>query len=162
MARVSPEVAAYWQLYCDSLAQTGKSIPTHYSAWGFGDSPAMADELGALVVAGVKTATASLEWVFALETDADDEVMPQVGDFNLILNGKGEPLCIYETVEVQVKPYDAVDAAFAFDEGEGDRSLTYWREEHWRFFTRECERIGRTPSTQMPVVCERFRVVFVK
>lgn len=81
---------------------------------------------------------------------------------SVILNGAGEPLCVIETIEIRVKPFDDVDAAFAYDEGEGDRSLEYWREAHTSFFTRECTRLGRSMSITMPVVCERFRVVFLK
>ncbi|MEZ4666838.1 MAG: ASCH domain-containing protein [Anaerolineae bacterium] len=149
-------VQAFWRRYCDSLVSAGKPVPEGYTAWGFGDSPTMADELGALVIAGTKTATASLGWVY----ESGYEVMPQVGDLSVILNGAGEPLCVIETIEIRVKPFDEVDTAFAYDEGEGDRSLAYWREAHSSFFARECTRLARTMSSQMPVVCERFRVVF--
>jgi uncharacterized protein YhfF len=53
-----------------------------------------------------------------------------------------------------------VDAEFAAAEGEGDRSLAFWREAHWSYFGRVCEKLGRERSRRMPVVCERFRVVF--
>ncbi len=53
-----------------------------------------------------------------------------------------------------------VDAAFAFDEGEGDRSLDYWRGAHERFFTRTLPDIGKTFNETMPVVCERFEKVY--
>jgi uncharacterized protein YhfF len=35
-----------------------------------------------------------------------------------------------ETVEVARRPFGDVDADFAYEEGEGDRSLSYWREAH--------------------------------
>ena len=53
-----------------------------------------------------------------------------------------------------------VDARFAYEEGEGDRSLEYWQEAHWRFFSRTLPNVGREPTTDMPLVCERFRVVY--
>jgi uncharacterized protein YhfF len=59
-----------------------------------------------------------------------------------------------------VLPLDAVDAAFAADEGEGDGSLAFWRRVHDAYFARECRRIGREPALDMPVVCERFAVLF--
>ncbi|HEY6135555.1 MAG TPA: ASCH domain-containing protein [Rubrivivax sp.] len=49
---------------------------------------------------------------------------------------------------------------FAATEGEGDGSLRYWRRAHEAYFARECERIGRVPESHMPVVCERFDVVY--
>ena len=78
----------------------------------------------------------------------------------IVLDGKGDPLCIVETVEVTVRRYDEVDADFARDEGEGDLSLTYWRDAHKRFFTRTLARIGREFSEEMPLVCERFRIIY--
>jgi uncharacterized protein YhfF len=56
--------------------------------------------------------------------------------------------------------YDEVDAKFAYEEGEGDRSLEYWRDAHWRFFSRTLPTIGKEPSVDMPLVCERFRVIY--
>ena len=47
--------------------------------------------------------------------------MPQAGDLNIILDGSGAPLCLIETVSVESKPFNTVDAQFAYDEGEGNR-----------------------------------------
>ncbi|WP_238136670.1 ASCH domain-containing protein [Variovorax sp. JS1663] len=66
----------------------------------------------------------------------------------------------FEAFHFEVVPFEQVTAEFAATEGEGDSSLAWWREAHWRYFGRECARIGRTPSQHMPVVCERFRVAF--
>lgn len=147
----------FWQSYLDSLPDDdparSRSMPP---AWGFGDGPEMAEELGELVVRGIKTATCSSLW----EMDQDGEPIPQAGDLSIILNGRGNPICIIETTEVEVKPFDAVDAGFAYDEGEGDRSLATWRAVHWRFFSRTLKADGRAPDPAMPVVCERFRVVW--
>ena len=48
----------------------------------------------------------------------------------------------------------------AATEGEGDGSLRYWREVHWAYFGRVCKRIRRVPSPRMPIVCERFEVIY--
>jgi uncharacterized protein YhfF len=125
-------------------------------AWGFGDGPEMAGDLGRLVYEGTKTATCSSLW----EMEHDGEPVPRPGDLSIILDGLDNPLCIIETTEVEVKPFDAVDNAFAYDEGEGDRSLAHWRAVHWRFFSRSLQAIGRAPEETMPLVCERFRVVW--
>jgi len=61
---------------------------------------------------------------------------------------------------VEIVPFDNVSDSFAATEGEGDKTLRYWREAHWRFFSRECQRIGREPNLHMPVVCEEFKVVY--
>jgi uncharacterized protein YhfF len=128
----------------------------HYIAEGWGDSPRLADELGTLIVNGVKTATCSALW----EYEAEGSSLPEVGLKTIVLDGDGDPLCIVETTEVEVRPYDEVDARFAYEEGEGDRSLEFWRDAHWRFFSRTLPTIGRVPTADMPLVCERFRVIY--
>ena len=149
-------VESYWRSYLESLPADSPVRDEQYVAEGWGDSPEMADELGALIADGIKTATCSALW----EYEAEDEPLPQVGLKSIVLDGKGDPLCIVETTEVEVRPYEEVDAGFAYEEGEGDRSLEYWREAHWRFFSRTLPNIGKEPTTDMPLVCERFRVVY--
>src|SRR5215207_7886095 len=94
------------------------------------------------------------------EYEAEGEPLPETGLKTIVLDGDGDPMCIIETTEVEVRPYGEVDARFAYEEGEGDRSLEYWREAHWRFFSRTLPNIGKEPATDMPLVCERFRVIY--
>ena len=151
------EVEAFWQSYLRSLPEDQRrNIHPIPEAWGFGDGREMADELGMLVYEGIKTATCSLLW----EYEAEGETPPQVGDLSIILDGSDDPICMIETTEVEIKPYDQVDARFAYDEGEGDRSLSYWRKAHWRFFSWTCKQFDLQPRPDMPLVCERFRVLF--
>lgn len=152
---MTERVEAFWRAYLETLPEgspVGREAP---EAWSFGDGPEMAGELGALVASGRKTATCGALW----EYEAEGEPVTEVGEKSVILDGGGEPLCVIETTEVEVRRFDEVDGAFARDEGEGDRSLRYWREAHREFFGRTLPRIGRQFSEDMPLVCERFRVV---
>ncbi|WP_175953970.1 ASCH domain-containing protein [Schaalia sp. Marseille-Q2122] len=99
-------------------------------AWAFGATPEMADELLVLVLAGIKTGTASSLWDY----QAEGEALPHVGQLNIILDGVGVPCAIVETTAVDIVPFNEVSAEHAFAEGEGDRSLEYWRMEHERFW----------------------------
>ena len=149
-------ISAYWQAFLATLAEDAPERKATYTAEPFGDNPALADELGALVVEGKKTATCSALW----EWEAEGNPVTQVGSFWIVLDGRGEPLCIVEAVEVAFRRYDEVDATFAYAEGEGDRSLQYWRDAHRRFFTRTLAAINKEFAADMPLVCERFRVVY--
>lgn len=122
-------------------------------AW-FGDTRDQVDQLAELVRCGEKRATAGLLWRWRSRGG-----VPSVGDRQVILDWRGRPRAVIEMTEVDVVPFDEVDPDFAREEGEGDLSLDYWREVHWDFFVRECERLGREPSPDMPVVCMRFRLV---
>ncbi len=143
-----------WLAYLSALPEDAQ--PKTYMTWHFSATQQGANELGAQACAGTKTATASLLW----EYEADDEELPEPGDHSIITDWDGRPLCIIETTAVEIVPFNQVDAAHAAAEGDEDPSLPRWREVHWRAFSRTCERIGREPAEDMPVVCERFRRVF--
>lgn len=127
-----------------------------YEAFHFDDNEPSTNALGQLVLEGKKRATAGLFW----SNEVHHKPIPKVGDLSVVTNWQQEPLCIIETTYVEIVPYQDVSEAFAAVEGEGDGSLRYWREVHWLYFSRECERLGREPSLHMPVVCEQFRVVY--
>ena len=146
---------ALWNAYCASLPEHQlPAVPENVFA--FGDSPEMANELGALVARGIKTATTSALWAYA-----EGELIPQVGSFSVVLDGHEQPLCIIKTIEVEAKRFSEVDERFAYDEGEGDRSLAYWCDEHVRFFSRTLPAVGETFSNDMTVIYERFRVAYL-
>jgi uncharacterized protein YhfF len=117
-------------------------------SFGFGDSPGLMDELLELALAGKKTANC---WA-ASEGDKG----AAVGKRWIAMDGQGRLRAVLETTELARRRFDEVDAAFAYDEGEDDRTLTAWREAHTAYFT------GRGEfSPDMALYCERFRLVEV-
>jgi uncharacterized protein YhfF len=149
-------IHAYWQTFLSTLPSDSLYQSKAYLAEGWGDGPDMADELGGLIADGIKTGTCSAVW----EWEAEGNPIPKEGIITVVLDGRGEPLCIVETVEVNVCKYNEVDADFARSEGEGDLSLEYWREAHRKFFSRTLPKIGKEFSEEMPLVCERFRMIY--
>lgn len=124
-------------------------------AWSFGASSELADALLDLVLAGEKTATASAVWDY----EAEGEDLPAVGALSIIADGSGVPRALIVTTSVRVVPFDRVDAEHARLEGEGDRSLEYWRRTHEWFFTEHSVH-GRGFATDMPVILERFALLY--
>ena len=122
----------------------------------FGDSPELADELIAFVTDGPKRATAGLVAAYAADGD------PLAADRShwVACDGSGAPRVVLRTRELRVGPLSSVDAQFAWDEGEYDRSLESWLDGHRRFFQRECQRIGIRFSDDLEVVFERFSIVW--
>lgn len=147
-----PSLEDFWSTCRNAVPGLPAEVP---EAWAFGATPAHADGLLALVLDGVKTATASALWDY----EASGDAVPAVGELSIILDGAGEPRAVLETTAIDVRPFDLVDAAHAFAEGEGDRSLAYWREAHERFWRQHSEN-ARGYEPDMPVICERFRVLF--
>ena len=149
-------VKTYWEQFLASLPPHSPYREKTYVAEGWGDGPAMANELGTLIAQGNKTATCAAVW----EWEAEGNPIPQAGLITIVLDGRGEPLCIIEAVEISIRKYNEVDAEFAREEGEGDLSLNYWREVHRSFFSRLLPKIGKEFSEDMPLVCERFKVIY--
>lgn len=124
-------------------------------AWAFGATPAHADELLALVLDGTKTGTASALW----DMEAEGESAPEVGEASIILDARDVPRAVIITTAVEIVPFSEVSAEHAHSEGEGERTLVAWREIHEHFWRRYGQS-SRGFSHDMPIVCERFRVVF--
>lgn len=145
----------YWQSYIAEFPNISSGSES-YEAHQFGDSSALADKLGDLILKGVKTATCSALW----EWEAEGSDLPKVGAKTIVLDGNEKPLCIIETTEIAIRAFSEVDAQFAYEEGEDDRSLESWRKEHWEYFSRVLPHIGKQPSPEMLLVCERFHIVY--
>jgi uncharacterized protein YhfF len=86
--------------------------------------------------------------------------LPRAGDVSIVTLADGVPVVIIELVEVRHVPFQAVDAAFAADEGEGDGSLEWWQAAHQRYFGRVCARLGGEFDQTTAVICQRFRLVW--
>jgi len=152
--RSPPTVAAVLA----ALAARGVEVPPGRIVLDtYGDSPALSRELVGLIRAGRKRAGTSLLWAH----EHEGEPLPEVGDVGVVLDYDGEPAAVTRVVRAWVVPFEAVDADYAALEGEGDGSLASWRAAHWEVFSRECVRIGCTPTQAMPVVCCVFEVVSV-
>ena len=149
-------IKSYWQKFLSTLPADSPYHAKTYFEGGYGDTPELMNKLIQLVLEGKKTATCGSLW----EWEAEGEPLPKVGDVWVELDGSQNPVCITETVEVTIRNYNEVDANFAYDEGEGDQSLNYWYKAHRNFFSRTLPKIGKEFSVEMPLVCERFKVIY--
>jgi uncharacterized protein YhfF len=123
-------------------------------SWSFGDNPALADQLLALVLDGRKSATSTA--LAELEEASLD--VPRVGELSIVTDSVGEPKALLRTTQVDVVPFYQVSAEHAAAEGEDDLSLDSWRTEHERYWRRVLgdERF----STSIDVVAERFELIY--
>ena len=109
-----------------------------------------------LVLQGIKTATCSVYDLYLIY----NEKIPQEGDYSIILNSNKEAVCIIRTLKVYVTEFSRVSEEHAFKEGEGDRSLEYWRKVHSNFVTNELASVNKLFDEHSKVVCEEFEVVY--
>ncbi len=149
------DALALWRAYAASRPQP---VPPEEDpvADQFGDSAAMADDLLGLVLAGTKRATVGLVSDFAHK----DEPLPRIGGHWVACDGAGVPRCVLRSTDLRLGPLASVDDAFAWDEGEGDRTRDTWLAGHLAFFTRSQAARGETWSDDLEVVFERFEVVW--
>ena len=149
-----PAAESMWADYL--AAHPGLGGPEQPPSERFGDSVALADELLGLVMHGPKRATAGAvaDYQFA------GELLPRIGDHWIVHDGAGVPRVVLRSVELRLGPLDSVDDAFAWDEGEDDRTRDSWLDGHTRYFRRTLGRIGVEFHSRIDVVFERFRVVW--
>lgn len=149
--------AELWSVFLGSGSDAaGEAAGSTYTSWQFGYGVEQGDRLLAYVLSGSKRATTGALWTY----EHEGETVPTAGDFSVVTDGSGVARCVIRTTSVEIVPFDSVGEQFAFEEGEGDRSLEYWRRTHWDYFVRELASMGQTAQPDMPVVCERFDVVF--
>ncbi|MGH2317977.1 ASCH domain-containing protein [Planococcus sp. SE5232] len=142
------QVINYWNEYRSSHNQ---KLPIEVDAFQFG---ADADQLAELVIAGKKTATCSAHVLYELE----GEVVPQAGQYSIVLNSKKMPVAIIRVTSVSLIPMNEVPEEFALAEGEGD--YDYWWTVHQQFFSQELKAYGLSYSEDLLLVCERFELVY--
>lgn len=150
-SRINMNASELWQEY----QQKGHMDLSHerYDAWQFGAAP---DKLLALVLEGTKCATASLYEGYEFE----DEPVPNNMTYSVILDSQNNAQCIIKNSQVIIQPFKEFDEKFAYIEGEGDRSLEYWRRVHIEFFKEEASRYGTEFTEDSLVVGEIFEVVY--
>ncbi len=137
-----------------------KMNPTYegvsYDTFSFGNTDEMADELEELVKNGEKTATSSGYCFYEME----GEELPKAGKLSIVLNAKDEAECVILMNKVYVIPFNEVSGEHAYKEGEGDRSLAYWRERHQNFFTEVLAPYEVEFDEHMLIVCEEFETIW--
>lgn len=164
-AELAGEVLDFWAATRQYAGMAKASIVVGHTvsetvppqAWSFGDEPELAERLLAAVLAGDKTATSSALWDY----DDEDAPLPVAGELSILLDGDRHPQALIRTTSVETTTFEEVDEDFARAEGEDDRTLESWRTGHESFFRRTLGE-GREFALDMPVVCERFELLYPK
>ena len=117
------------------------------------------DRIVAAIRARGKTATSALEQEYTVAGDP----LPVVGERGMVIDSRGEPVCVIETTAIEVVALRDVPLAHALAEGEGYASVAQWRAGHVRFWTSDAMReelgAGFAVDDDTRVVLERFAVV---
>lgn len=145
------------QLWASYRAKHPDLPTTPPPSFHFCDNQSDADTCAQLVREGTKRATASA----LAELELDSTPIPQKGDFAIVTNWAGEAVAIIQTTSVDLRPFKDVDEAFAAEEGEGDKSLAWWRQAHAAYYRRALAGSETTFTHDLVIACERFDVVAI-
>ena len=148
-------INGFWQEF---LASTNRDSKTKFNdCFHFDLTEEWANKLLALVLSGVKRATSSS----LLSYELSGENLPQVGNYNIIIDWAGTPHCVIETTAVTILPFNEMTFDIYKREGE-DTTLKTWQTGHRHFFIEDGKALGYAFSETMSVVFEDFEVVYTK
>lgn len=146
------EIEAFW---LDFQRACGVQVEG-FSATAYGHTRAVADELAALIRDGTKRAHATLERDFEVEGDA----LPRPGEHIVVLDGRGTPQAIVRLTHVERRHFNEVDDEFAFECGEGDRTLAWWLTAYRQEFAERAEAQGFQVGERAVLILEHFELVW--
>ncbi len=149
-------VKALWNSFLEmNPNNTTKEVPISFY---FCDNKEDANECAELVVKGIKRATATSLWWF----EKNNEQLPKIGDQYIVTDWSGNAKAIIETTKIEQIPFNKITAKFAKIEGEGDKSLEYWKRVHKDYYTREMQPFNEEFDENMIIVCEQFKTIYLK
>lgn len=146
-------ITTYWLAFVEQYPEY-----SHFNqpeSFYFGDSKLVADECAWLVENKIKRATSPSLWWFK----KNRVELPQIDNLGIVTNWAGEPKAIIKTTRIEITKFKDISPAYAEVEGEGDKSLRYWREEHWKYYQNEMEPYGESPNEDLEIVCEYFETI---
>jgi uncharacterized protein YhfF/ribosomal protein S18 acetylase RimI-like enzyme len=145
-------IEEYWNKF---IKNNPEYKNTKYEIWSFGYGDYQANKLLGYVKQGIKTGTSS-----AYEMYDETEKKPEKNVLSIVTYGNGFPGCIIKTTEIRNKAFNEISEEEAKSEGEGNLTLEYWREVHEKFFREEYDEKGMIFSYNIPVIYEKFELIF--
>jgi len=150
------EYQAFWESFLATLSEPELANAKFYEAFAIGIDKESADHGASLILSGEKTTTSMLLW----DAELNLQPMYEVGSLHIVKDGSDKPVAVVETTELEVVPFNKVDEQFAYDYGEWDRTLAGWRKACWGYYSQQCKDLNKEASETMPLVCERFKVIY--
>lgn len=143
-----------WKDFNETTNTNGASYQTRW--FGEQSKPAEVQALTDAILSGAKTATTT-----PLDSYTAEQVaIPQVGDYNVLLNGDMKAVAVLKTVVSELVPFYRISGEHAYHEGDGDGTIGDWRKRKTEEFTPALEEHGASLTPDTPMVSEVFEIVF--
>ncbi|WP_261817845.1 ASCH domain-containing protein [Vibrio gallicus] len=115
-----------------------------------------ANECAKLINNHQKRASCSLKSGY----DIEGVPLPKAGDLTVVLDWQQNPVCIIQIERVETCAFKDVGQEFATLEGEGDKTLEWWKKAHQKFFDDYAQQLGITFTPDSILVLEYFNKIF--
>lgn len=119
--------------------------------WHFHNNQKDCDYLFNLVKTKAKTATS---YLFIKKEDLTIK-----SEYSILTNWDESEKILLKTTKIYKTKFKDITKTHAFKEGEGDKTLTYYKNVHEEFFKKECEKLNITFDENTEIVCEEFEIV---
>jgi uncharacterized protein YhfF len=143
------ELDAFWE-------RAGQATEGSYHARWIGLDHDSTEQVLELIIAGDKTGTFTLPWIVA-HTDHPD---PAVGDFVMLIDFSGSPRILVELTAIETVLFGAVTADHIKVDGTPVRDLAIWKALHTSYWNGMLQPFELAISDDMPVLIEKFRLVY--
>ncbi len=144
------KIKLFWKDFIKRYPEfKNKTIP---KAAYFCNNEKDANQLAELVLQGKKKATCGA----LISYQKEKEAIVKIGDLWIVTDFLGNPKCVTKTINVFHIKFGDVTQEIAAKEGEGDLSLSYWQNVHWKFFTEDLKKYNLKPSLDMVLVFDEF------
>jgi uncharacterized protein YhfF len=154
MKRLKPLERAFWNDYLARLSAGDRPRKPFVEA-AFAGGREGTDALIRLYREGKKTAGSGL--VKDYKTAGDP--LPKVGNYWIILDSRERPQFIVKTLRTEINMFGKIPKSVARAEGEGDLSISYWKEAHRAFFSPFLSKWGIADIDEAEVITEHFEIV---
>ena len=147
-------ISIYWKEF--QLQNPKYKNTNEPQSFYFCDNKKDADDCAELVIKKIKQATSTSVWWF----EKNKEEIPKIGDLAIVTDWNNEPKAIIITKKVEIVKFKNITPEYAFIEGEGNKTLEYWKNVHWMYYSNEMKKYNEKPNEEMKIVCEYFETIW--
>lgn len=117
--------------------------------WRLGKNKKQANKLYKLVLKGKKIATSYLY--------NENEKLAS-NDYSILTNWDKNRQLLILTTNIEIVPFNKVTKQHVQNEGEGTKTLRFWRKIHKKLFTKELEESKKLFTDETLIVCKTFKI----
>lgn len=146
-------LAEFWQ---QARVASNENLGNNYMVRRIGGSAEAVDRILGNVLVGEKTGTVGLRWLFERLPDTE----PSIGSYTVLIDSKDTPRAVIETTGLTEVTVGRMTQQHLEMDGRAPRPLQEWRSIHMPYWAKLLAPYGLAPDDRMPVVIERFRLVY--